>query len=75
MTPQDMEKMCADVMAAGLKTVTFTHAKGTRLPHGFPRGELLSESPRGDINMAYRPGHILNWLRKSALIAAREESK
>lgn len=71
MTPDSMAKQCIDAMAAGLKTVTFTHAKGQRMPHGFPRGEILSES-RGAVNMAYKPGHILNWLRVNALIPALE---
>lgn len=71
MTPDSMAKQCIEAMKAGAKTVTFTHAKGQRMPHGFPRGEILSES-RGAVNMAYKPGHILSWLRTNALIPALE---
>ncbi len=71
MNPDAMAKLCIDTIAAGQKTVTFTHTKGQRMPQGFPRGEILSES-RGSVNMAYKPGHILNWLRVNALIPALE---
>ena len=74
MTPDQMAKQCIKAFDAG-QTVTLTHAKGQKMPHGFPRGELLSESPRGDVNVAYKPGHVLNWLRTNALIPALEASK
>jgi len=72
MSPDQMAKQCIGILGAGGKSVTFTHAKGQKMPRGFPRGELLSES-RGAVNMAYKPGHILSWLRTNALIAPLEE--
>ena len=71
MTPDQMAAQCIKAFDAG-QTVTFTHTKGQKMPRGFPRGELLSESPRGDVNVAYKPGHVLNWLRTNALIAPLE---
>ena len=70
MTPDQMAAQCIKAFDAG-QTVTLTHAKGQKMPHGFPRGELLSES-RGVVNMAYKPGHVLNWLRTNALIPPLE---
>ena len=74
MSPDQMAEQCIKAFDSG-QTVTLTHAKGQKMPHGFPRGELLSESPRGDVNVAYKPGHVLNWLRTNALIPALEASK
>ena len=74
MSPDEMAAQCVKAFDAG-QTVTLTHTKGRKMPHGFPRGELLSESPRGDVNVAYKPGHILNWLRTNALIPPLEASK
>lgn len=62
-----MAEQCAKAFDAG-QNVTITHTKGQKMPHGFPRGELLSESPRGDVNISYKPGSVLNWLRKNSLI-------
>ena len=70
MTPDQMAAQCIKAFDAG-QTVTLTHAKGQKMPHGFPRGELLSES-RGAVNMGYKPGHVLNWLRTNALIPPLE---
>jgi len=65
-----MAAQCEAAFKAGCG-VTFTHAKGVKLPHGFPRGELLSEGRMGR-NVSYKPGHILNWLRTNALIPPLE---
>lgn len=73
MSPEQMEKQCTKAFDAG-QTVTLTHAKGQKMPRGFPRGELLSES-RGAVNIAYKPGHILSWLRTNALIPSLETRK
>jgi hypothetical protein len=73
MNPQAMAELCTTALSQGQRTVTFTHPKGVRLPHGFPRGEILSESKAG-VNTTYKPGHILSWLRTGALIAPLEES-
>lgn len=70
MSPDQMAAQCIKAFDAG-KSVTLTHAKGQKMPHGFPRGEILSES-RGAVNVSYKPGHILNWLRVNALIPALE---
>lgn len=70
MSPDQMAAQCIKAFETG-QTVTFTHAKGQKMPHGFPRGELLSEA-RGAVNVAYKPGHVLNWLRTNALIAPLE---
>ena len=74
MSPDEMAQRCIKAFNSGVP-VTLTHTKGQKMPHGFPRGELLSESPRGDVNVAYKPGHVLNWLRTNALIPALEASK
>lgn len=70
MNPNQLAQQCTDAFGAG-KTVTLTHTKGQRLPRGWPRGVILSESRVG-VNMAYQPGHILNWLRVNALIPTLE---
>lgn len=73
MSPDLMAAQCIKAFDAG-KPVTLTHAKGQKMPHGFPRGEILSES-RGAVNVSYKPGHILNWLRVNALIPALESEQ
>ena len=73
MSPDQMAAQCVKAFDAG-QTVTLTHTKGQKMPHGFPKGELLSET-RGSVNMSYKPGHVLNWLRTNALIPALEASK
>ena len=73
MSPDEMAAQCIKAFDAG-KTVTLTHGKRQKMPHGFPKGELLSET-RGAVNMSYKPGHVLNWLRTNALIPALEASK
>ena len=72
MSPDEMAAQCVKAFDAG-QTVTLTHGKRQKMPHGFPKGELLSET-RGDVNVAYKPGHILNWLRTNALIPPLEAS-
>lgn len=72
MSPDQMAAQCIAAFDAG-KPVTLTHTKGQKMPHGFPRGDILLES-RGSVNVSYKPGHILNWLRTNALIPALEAS-
>ena len=73
MSPDEMAVQCIKAFDSGVP-VTLTHAKSQKMPHSFPKGELLSET-RGSVNMSYKPGHILNWLRTNALIPALEASK
>ena len=39
------------------------------MPHGFPRGELLSENAQW-VNRSYKPEKVLRWLRENLLIEA-----
>lgn len=73
MSPDEMAQRCIKAFNSGVP-VTLTHKKGQKMPHGFPRGELLSET-RGDVNVSYKPGHVLNWLRTNALIPPLEAAK
>lgn len=66
MTPKQMEAVCLTAMAAGTG-VTFTTPKGQQMPHGFPRGELLSENKQF-VNRSYKPEKVLRWLRENLLL-------
>jgi hypothetical protein len=38
-----------------------------KMPRGFPRGELLSEGPRGPVR-SYDPDKVIAWLVKNKLV-------
>jgi hypothetical protein len=72
MNAKEMEAACLAAIPAG-HGVTFTTPKGTAMPHGFPRGELLSEN-RQFVNRSYKPEKVLRWLRENLLIEAVSET-
>ena len=68
MTPKEMEAACLAAIPAG-HGVTLSTPRGQKMPHGFPRGELLSEySPW--VDRSYKPEKVLRWLRDNLLIEA-----
>jgi hypothetical protein len=71
MTPREMEAACLAAMAQPgmMLGVTLTTPRGQRMPQGFPRGELLSETHQS-INRSYKPQAVLRWLRENMLIEA-----
>lgn len=74
MTPKEMEASCLAVMERpGGFRVTFTTAKGQKMPPGFPRGEVLSETPVS-VNRSYKPEKVLRWLRTHMLIESFSET-
>ena len=72
MNAKEMEAACLAAIPVG-HGVTFTTPKGTAMPHGFPRGELLSEN-RQFVNRSYKPEKVLRWLRENLLIEAVSET-
>lgn len=68
MTPAQMEAACLAAIPAG-HGVTLSTPKGQKMPHGFPRGELLSENKQF-VNRSYKPEKVLRWLRENLLIEA-----
>ncbi len=72
MTPKEMEAACLTAISAGTG-VTLSTPKGQAMPHGFPRGELLSENKQF-VNRSYKPEKVLRWLRENLLIEAVSET-
>ena len=68
MTPAQMEAACLAAIPAG-HGVTLSTTRGQKMPHGFPRGELLSENSQW-VNRSYKPEKVLRWLRDNLLIEA-----
>ena len=66
MTPKEMEAACLAAIPGG-HGVTLSTPKGQPMPHGFPRGELLSENKQF-VNRSYKPEKVLRWLRENRLI-------
>ena len=66
MKPKEMEAACLAAISAGTG-VTLSTPKGTAMPHGFPRGELLSENKQF-VNRSYKPEKVLRWLRDNLLL-------
>lgn len=74
MTPAQMEAACLEAIEAG-HGVTLSTPRGQRMPHGFPRGELLSVNQAlGINNFSYKPEKVLRWLRENLLIEAVSET-
>lgn len=72
MNAKEMESACLAAISAGTG-VTLSTPKGQAMPHGFPRGELLSEN-RQFVNRSYKPEKVLRWLRENLLIEAVSET-
>lgn len=72
MTPAQMEAACLAAIPGG-RGVTLSTPKGKDMPHGFPRGELLSENAQW-VNRSYKPEKVLRWLRENLLIEAVSET-
>ena len=72
MTPKQMEAACLAAIPGG-RGVTLSTPKGKAMPHGFPRGELLSENAKW-VNRSYKPEKVLRWLRENLLIEAASET-
>lgn len=68
MTPAQMEAACLAAIPGG-HGVTLSTPRGQKMPHGFPRGELLSENSQW-VNRSYKPEKVLRWLRDNLLIEA-----
>ena len=68
MTPAQMEAACLAAIPAG-HGVTLSTPRGQKMPHGFTRGELLSENSQW-VNRSYKPEKVLRWLRDNLLIEA-----
>ena len=68
MTPAQMEAACIAAIPAG-NGVTLSTPRGQKMPHGFPRGEILSENSQW-VNRSYKPEKVLRWLRDNLLIEA-----
>ena len=68
MTPKEMEAACLAAIPAG-HGVTQSTPRGQKMPHGFPRGELLSENSQW-VNRSYKPEKVLRRLRDNLLIEA-----
>lgn len=49
MTLDDLKRECRVAEIAGFDSVMLLLPKGTKLPKGFPRGELLCESEQGRV--------------------------
>lgn len=67
MTPQEMAQKARDAQQHS-QYVTFIVPMATKVPKGFPRGELLCESLiRGEKFLAvrYDPSKILKWLTEN----------
>ena len=74
MTPREMEQACLECLKQpGMLGVTLTTPRGQRMPPGFPRGELLSETHH-HVNRSYKPQAVLRWLRENMLIEAVSET-
>jgi len=75
MTPREMEAACLAAMEQPgmMLGVTLTTPRGQKMPPGFPRGELLSESHQW-VNRSYKPQAVLRWLRENMLIEAVSET-
>ncbi len=71
MTPKEMEALCLKIMASGYPSVTLSTAKGLKMPPGFPRGDLLSETMQYT-NRSYKPEKVLRWLRDNLLIESKD---
>lgn len=72
MTPRQMEAACLAAINAR-QNVTLSTPKGQPMPHGFPRGDLLSENAQW-VNRSYKPEKVLRWLRENLLIEAVSET-
>lgn len=70
MTP---EKLFADAKAAqeqGAQVgMTLVLPAGFKRPPGFPRGELLSETERGNV-YSFKPEKIIDWLKSNNLVTS-----
>lgn len=73
MTPKQMEAACKEAMKQPGRTVTLSTPKGSAIPIGFPRGELLSENAQW-VNRSYKPQKVLRWLRDNLLIEDFDET-
>lgn len=67
MTPEQLAKDAEEAIADGTNVV-LTRKRGAKLPHGFPRGTLLSEEHDGRLVYAYDPRRVIEWLRDNGLL-------
>ena len=74
MTPQQMAKEALAAIQAG-GNMTLVRTRGTKLPPGFPRGELLCENSNGRDVYSYDPSRIIAWLNANRLIAIEWNGK
>lgn len=73
MTPEQLYK---DAMAAkeqgAFCGMTLVFPRGFKRPKGFPRGQLLSETERGNV-YSFDPDKIIEWLRKDGLTTGADQ--
>lgn len=74
MNAKEMEAMCLEHIEKGNKYVTLSFPKGTKMPAGFPRGELLSENQQFT-NRSIKPEKLLRWLREQMLIESHSKER
>jgi hypothetical protein len=69
MTPEQLYKDALAAKEQGSTCgMTLVFGKG-RKPRGFPRGELLSETERGNC-YSFNPDKVISWLKKNGLVDA-----
>ena len=69
MTPEQLYKDALEAKEQGAHIgMSLVFPRGKKLPPGFPRGELLSETDRGRV-YSFDPDKVIAWLKKHGLVA------
>lgn len=72
MTPAEMAYDCAKTINAGGSRISFI--KPAKMPKGFPKGEFLSETPRGKI-YSYDAERVLAFLVANGVVQIATSTK
>lgn len=68
MNVEELASQCCAAILTG-QSITLSLPKGSRWPHKFPRGELLSIGTNGSRNVRHDPVKVLGWMQQATLAA------
>ena len=67
MTPEQLYTDAIEAKEQGAHVgMTLVFRRGQKRPSGFPRGELLCETERGNV-YSFDPDKVIAWLKKNGL--------
>lgn len=66
MTPEQLYRTALEAKEQGTGRMTLVFSKGNKRPAGFPRGELLSETERGNV-YSFSADDVIEWIENEGL--------